>query len=114
MSTEEIDDFSNLEMEEHLKIPLNRIGVIIGKKGTTKARIEKLTQTSLSIDSESGDITIKPTEDLDDPTKVWTARDIVKAIGRGFRVTGQWNSGNLDGSSRPSLRTRPELSALPP
>jgi arCOG04150 universal archaeal KH domain protein len=70
--------------EEYLKIPKERIGVLIGKRGETKERIERLTQTRLDIDSETGVVTIIPDEKLDDPLSPWKARNIVKAIGRGF------------------------------
>jgi len=70
--------------EEYLKIPRERIGVLIGKRGKIKERIERLTQTRLQIDSETGAVTIIPEEKLDDPLSPWKARNIVKAIGRGF------------------------------
>lgn len=76
--------YDNLEMEERLKVPLSRLGVVIGPKGTTKRKLEKLTKTTLTIDSEEGNVIIRPAKDIDDPTLVWIARDIIKAIGRGF------------------------------
>ncbi|BAW31734.1 MAG TPA: KH domain-containing protein [Methanothermobacter sp.] len=70
--------------EEYLKIPRERIGVLIGKRGETKERIESLTQTRLKIDSETGAVVIIPEEKVDDPLSPLKARNIVKAIGRGF------------------------------
>ena len=69
---------------EYLKIPKERIGVLIGKDGTTKEHIENITSTKLDIDSETGSITIIPTEKMEDPLAVWKVRYIIKAIGRGF------------------------------
>ena len=69
---------------EYLKIPRERVGVVIGKQGITKEKIESTTKTSIEIDSESGSISISPREDTEDPLSVWKARYIVKAIGRGF------------------------------
>jgi len=69
---------------EYLKIPKERVGVLIGKDGTTKEHIENMTSTELDIDSETGSITIIPTEKMEDPLAVWKARYIIKAIGRGF------------------------------
>jgi ribosomal RNA assembly protein len=69
---------------EYLKIPRERVGVVIGKNGTTKDEIENLTKTSITVDSEAGSIAISPTEETEDPLSVWKARFIVKAIGRGF------------------------------
>lgn len=69
---------------EYLKIPKERVGVLIGKDGTTKEHVENMTSIKLDIDSETGSITIIPTEEMEDPLAVWKARYIVKAIGRGF------------------------------
>ncbi|HTX61952.1 MAG TPA: KH domain-containing protein [Methanobacterium sp.] len=69
---------------EYLKIPRERVGVVIGKGGISKDEIEKLTRTKIEIDSESGSVSIKPAEDMEDPLSVWKARYMVKAIGRGF------------------------------
>ncbi len=69
---------------EYLKIPHERVGVVIGKQGIVKEEIENATKTSIEIDSESGSIAISPREDTEDPLSVWKTRYIVKAIGRGF------------------------------
>ncbi len=69
---------------EYLKIPRERVGVVIGKNGITKDEIENLTKTEIVIDSEAGTVEISPTEETEDPLSVWKARYIVKAIGRGF------------------------------
>lgn len=82
--TNDKDLFSQLEMEENIKVPQSRIGVLIGKKGETKLYIEEKTKTKLTIDSENGLVTIRPSKNIDDPLLVWIARDIVKSIARGF------------------------------
>ena len=69
---------------EYLKIPRERVGVLIGKNGITKDEIENLTKTEIIVDSEAGTVAISPTEETEDPLSVWKARYIVKAIGRGF------------------------------
>ena len=69
---------------EYLKIPKERIGVLIGKDGVTKEHVENMTQTELDIESETGSVTISPSENMEDPLGVWKTRYIVKAIGRGF------------------------------
>jgi ribosomal RNA assembly protein len=68
---------------EVLKIPKDRIGVLVGKKGETKNKIEKELGVEIDID-EDGEITIFSTEEQKDPLATWKARDIVRAIGRGF------------------------------
>ena len=67
-----------------VRIPLERIAVLIGPKGSIKKRIEELTECSLLIDSKTGDVIISVEEEIDDPVNMWRARDMVKAIGRGF------------------------------
>ena len=69
---------------DYLKVPADRVGVLIGTKGETKKKIENATQTQLDIDSEEGTVAIYPKKDMEDPLGVWKANNIVKAIARGF------------------------------
>jgi len=81
----EIEEFEALgEQEEFVRIPKERIGVVIGRKGETKRKIEEATKTKIEVDSKTGEVFITSTEKTDDPLAVWKARDIVLAIGRGF------------------------------
>jgi ribosomal RNA assembly protein len=73
-----------MQASEVVKVPQARVGVIIGKDGEVKKRIEIETKTKLTIDSEEGNVTIETTEGTDDPLAVWRAKDIAIAIGRGF------------------------------
>ncbi|MCK5283516.1 MAG: RNA-processing protein [Nanoarchaeota archaeon] len=68
------------EFQYELKIPKERIAVLIGKEGKTKKDIEKATKTTLEIDSNECDIFIKGTDGLN----IYTAKEIITAIGRGF------------------------------
>ncbi len=81
---ESIDYEAFGEQEEFVRIPKERIGVLIGKKGSTKKKIEEITKTKIEVDSETGEVFISSTEKTDDPLAVWKARDVVMAIGRGF------------------------------
>jgi ribosomal RNA assembly protein len=63
-----------------LKIPASRVAVLIGVKGSTKKKIEQDTGTLLSIDSKEGDVFLTG----DDALGLYTAREIITAIGRGF------------------------------
>jgi len=67
-----------------VKIPRERIGVLIGQNGTTKDYIQKKLPVNLDIDSETGDVTITLRDDAEDPSLLFRAKDIVLAIGRGF------------------------------
>lgn len=67
-----------------IRIPKERVGVLIGPEGKVKAHIEERLNVTLQIDSEQGDVTILPTEKTSDPSMVFRAKDVVAAIGRGF------------------------------
>ncbi|MFX1485932.1 MAG: KH domain-containing protein [Promethearchaeota archaeon] len=70
--------------KEFLKVPGNRLGVIIGTNGEIKKRIEEMTKTNLKIDSKENTILIESSPDSDDPLGVWNAKYIISAISRGF------------------------------
>lgn len=67
----------------YVKIPLERVGVLVGKKGEVKKRIEDETGLLIDVDSKSGDVTIDESK-AKDPILGLKCGDIVKAIGRGF------------------------------
>ncbi len=67
------------EFSYELKIPEERVAVLIGKDGETKKEIEEATGSHLQI-SKEGDITITG----DDGILLYTTKDIVHAVGRGF------------------------------
>jgi len=70
-------------MENVLRIiiPRERIGVLLGHKGEIKSRVERIFKVKLRVDSEDGNVEILSDAD---PTKLISARETVKAIGRGF------------------------------
>ena len=72
------------EARMHVRIPQERLGVLIGPNGSTKTRIEETTNIDMKIDSREGDVEIMLRPDADDPTQIFHARDVVTAIGRGF------------------------------
>lgn len=67
------------EYTNDIKIPQDRIAVLIGKDGETRDLIEESTNSKLDIDSKEGDVHISGT----DPISIFTCVEIVKAIGRG-------------------------------
>ena len=73
-----------METKVSTMIPLERLGVLIGKEGSTKTRIEQAFNARLLIQSESGVVDIVPKENSVDPTTILRARDVVIAIARGF------------------------------
>jgi len=66
---------------QHVTVPDDRIGVLIGQGGETMREIEDRAEVRLDIDSESGNVRI---ETVGDPVTALKSSDIVKAIGRGF------------------------------
>lgn len=67
-----------------VKIPKERIGVLIGPEGETKKHLERALSIELQIDSEAGDITITPAKGSNDPSLLFRAKDVINALGRGF------------------------------
>lgn len=67
-----------------LKIPRERVGVLIGPEGKTKKHVEEKLKVELQIDSEAGDVIVTMAEKADDPSMLFKAKDLITAIGRGF------------------------------
>jgi len=67
-----------------VRIPKERVGVLVGLDGKTKQYIEDRLNVTLQINSEAGDVTILIPENAEDPSVLFRARDVVTAIGRGF------------------------------
>jgi ribosomal RNA assembly protein len=72
------------EVRVNASIPKDRIGVLVGPKGTTKSRVEASMGVDLTVDSETGLVDIRLRKDTQDPSNALRAKDIVVAIGRGF------------------------------
>ncbi len=68
------------EYKYDLKIPKERVAVLIGTKGETKKLIESETKTKIDVDSREGDVSISG----EDGIKLYATRELVTAIGRGF------------------------------
>ncbi|MFU8868562.1 KH domain-containing protein [Natronococcus sp.] len=66
---------------KHVKIPQDRIGVLIGEGGETMREIEAAAEVRLDIDSENGSVAV---ETVGDPVRGLKGPEIVRAIGRGF------------------------------
>jgi len=72
-----------MSFEQTLKLPLDRVGVLLGKHGSTKAEIEKTCNVSLDIDSKTGEVTVKLKGSIEN-AEPFKAVAIINAIGRGF------------------------------
>ncbi len=65
--------------QEEIKIPRDRIPILIGKKGSVKKNLQFTLGINLTI-NDDGVILIKSTDSLN----IYIAKQILKAIGRGF------------------------------
>jgi len=72
-------------MHASVRIPMNRVAVLIGTGGETRRAIEKASGAALDVDSQSGEISIiwKEGDDID-PIMQMKLPDMIKAIGRGM------------------------------
>jgi ribosomal RNA assembly protein len=67
----------------YIKIPKDRIGVLIGHNGEVKKQIESKSNVKISIDSETGEVTIDESN-VKEPIDILKAEKVITAIGRGF------------------------------
>ncbi|RLG84589.1 MAG: RNA-processing protein [Thermoprotei archaeon] len=66
------------------KVPLDRIGVLIGHDGKVKEEIMRRTNTRITVDSQTGTVIIEPASPTTSALNLMKARDIVRAIAYGF------------------------------
>jgi len=72
-----------MSFEKLIRIPEDRIGVLIGKSGKIKSKIEKTCSVKLEIDSKNGEVKVF-SDVVDEKFQTFKALEIVTAIGRGF------------------------------
>ncbi len=65
-------------MEEYIKIPKERLPVLIGKNGSVKKKIEEYGNVKLKINSDTCDVEISDSENI------IVCMSVIKAIGIGF------------------------------
>ncbi len=68
----------------YARLPLDRIGVLIGEKGRVKTEIMKRTRTKITVDSTTGMVIIEPESPDVPPYMVMKAQEVVRAIAYGF------------------------------
>lgn len=72
-----------MSFQHNIKIPKDRIGALIGRRGKIKQQIEKRCGVEIEIDSETGDASIsssRPVEQME----AFRAVEVISAIARGF------------------------------
>jgi ribosomal RNA assembly protein len=72
-----------VHLMEYVRIPKDRVAVLIGKNGETKKEIEQRTGARISVDSSEGEVEVD-TSKVFEPIFSLTVLDIIKAIGRGL------------------------------
>jgi ribosomal RNA assembly protein len=71
-----------MSFEQAIRVPLDRVAVLIGKKGETKKHLEEACHVSLEIDGETGQVVVRSTSaEEGDPFR---AMSVVEAVSRGF------------------------------
>lgn len=68
-------------MTENIKIPHERVAILVGPGGRTKELIEEKSTAKINIDSESGNVEIK---DPEDSLRGMRTKEVIMAIARGF------------------------------
>ena len=84
------------ETRVNAMIPRERVGVLIGPKGSVKSTIEQKLFVDLEIDSDTGSVYIGVKSDSPDPSSALRAKDLVLAIGRGFSPSRAFSLFNDD------------------
>src|SRR5581483_6767000 len=72
-----------MSFQYNIKLPRERIAVLIGKGGRVKQEIEKRCGVAIEIDSESGDALITGEKSVEQ-MEMFKAVEIISAISRGF------------------------------
>lgn len=70
-------------MTRLVKIPLDRVGALIGPGGNVKATLERRAQVRLNIDSQTGDVEVEETPETP-PLRLLQVEEVIRAIARGF------------------------------
>lgn len=68
---------------KYLKIPMDRVGVLIGHNGETKKQLEEKTGIKVEINSDEGEIQLFENKKTD-PLTILKTENVIRAIGRGF------------------------------
>ena len=71
-------------MTTYIRIPADRIGVLIGPGGETRRLLTQRSGLRIEVDSDQNEVAIHDEAEGADPIMVLKIRDVVRAIGRGF------------------------------
>lgn len=71
-------------MTTFIRIPQDRVGVLIGPGGETRRMLTQRSGLRIEVDSGQNEVAIHDQAEGADPIMVLKVRDVVRAIGRGF------------------------------
>ena len=71
-----------MSFEQVVRVPVERVGAVIGREGATKRFLEEEMGVKLNVDSREGLVTVKSDSAL--KTDPFSATRVIEAIGRGF------------------------------
>jgi len=74
----------------YLSIPLDRIGVLVGKEGEVIKKLMERTKTKIVVDSANATVIIEPATQATTAADLMKARDFVQAISYGFSPERAW------------------------
>ena len=73
-----------MSFEKVVRIPVARVGVLIGRSGSVKSRIESACSVRLDIDGGTGEVVVEAGGGDVERIRPFKAVEVVTAIGRGF------------------------------
>lgn len=68
------------EFSYTIRIPKERVAVLIGTKGRVKRELEQRSHATIDVDSKEGEVTITGKDSI----TLFNLREVIQAIGRGF------------------------------
>ncbi len=74
----------------YLRIPIDRIGALIGEGGKVLKELEARTGTRITVDSANSSATIEPAAPTTRIDKLLKARDFIRAVATGFSPERAW------------------------
>jgi len=74
----------------YLPIPLDRIGVLVGKEGEVIKKLMERTKTRIVVDSANATVIIEPATQATTAADLMKARDFVQAVSYGFSPERAW------------------------
>jgi ribosomal RNA assembly protein len=89
--TKQLSNSNPTVSSQNLKIPLERVGALVGKEGAVKNEVEKRCGVRLEIDGETGDVQLSYGAGSLSEGDPFKAQEIVTAIARGFSPQRAFN-----------------------